>query len=107
MVINPNNTTHTLNVIPRYNPSNVLVVSLYNEATKVTDTPTATYNVVDGKLNITFTYTFVNKDRHSVKITEGSDPDNDPVVYRMKLITTTQDPQDYKQTDGLYIYSTT
>ncbi len=100
MVIDPSNSTHTLNVIPRYYPSTALVVSLYNEATSVTSTPTATYNVTSGKLNITFAFTFVDKDRHQIKVTEST-----AVVYRGKLTTTTQDPQDFKQTDGLYTYS--
>ena len=99
MTIDPTNSTHTLNVIPRFYPSNALVVSLYNEASKVTTTPTATYNVTNGKLNITFTFTFVDKDRHQVKIEEGTE-----VIYRGKLLTTTQDPQDFKLTDGLYFY---
>ena len=99
-VIDPNNFVHTLNVIPRYYPSNPLVISLYNEASQETFTPSNSYNITDGKLNITFTFTFVDKDRHQVKITES-----DNVVYRGKLLTTTQDPQEFKQTDGLYIYS--
>tara|TARA_R110000803_G_scaffold76454_1_gene141048 strand:+ start:1285 stop:1587 length:303 start_codon:yes stop_codon:yes gene_type:complete len=100
MVINPNNSTHTLNVIPRFYPSNDLVISLYNEALKTTSTPANTYNITNGKLNITFTFTFVNKDRHQVKITDSAN-----VVYRGKLITTTQDTQTYSQTDGQYFYS--
>ena len=100
MVINPNNSTHTLNVVPRFYPSNDLVISLYNEATKVVSTPDNTYNITNGKLNITFTFTFVDKDRHQVKIEDGTQ-----IVYRGKLLTTTQDPQAYKQTDGLYFYS--
>lgn len=100
MVINPNDSTHTLNVIPRYYPSNDLVVSLYNEADKTTSTPSNTYNITNGKLNITFTFTFVDKDRHQVKVSEGT-----KIVYRGKLVTTTQDPQDFKLTDGLYFYS--
>ena len=99
-VINPNNTTHTLNVVPRYYPSNDLVISLYNESSKVTSTPVNTYNINDGKLSITFTFTFVDKDRHQVKITDAYN-----VVYRGKLLTTTQDPQKFKQTEGLYFYS--
>lgn len=100
MVINPANTSHTLNIIPRYYPDKVLVVALFNEATRVTTTPTPTYNVTNGKLNVTFTFTFVDKDRHQIKITEGTS-----VIYRGKLTTTTQEPQDFKQTNGLYIYS--
>ena len=100
MVINPANTSHTLNIIPRYYPDKVLVVALFNEATRVATTPTPTYNVTNGKLNVTFTFTFVDKDRHQIKITEGTS-----VIYRGKLTTTTQEPQDFKQTNGLYIYS--
>lgn len=100
MVIDPSNSTHTLNEVPRYYPSTALVVSLYNEATNVTSTPSATYNITNGLLNITFTFTFVDKDRHQIKVTEGTE-----VVFLGKLITTSQDPQEYKQTDGLYTYS--
>lgn len=105
MVINPANSSHTLNIIPRYYPDKVLVVALFNEATRVTTTPTPTYNVTNGKLNVTFTFTFVDKDRHQIKITEGTAAATDPVVYRGKLLTTTQSPQEFKQTNGLYIYS--
>ena len=100
MVINPNDSTHTLNVIPRFSPSNDLVVQLYNEANKEIEMPSNTYNITNGKLNITFTFTFVDKDRHQVKVTEG-----DKVVYRGKLLTTIQDPQDFKLTNDLYFYS--
>ena len=100
MVINPNDSTHTLNVIPRFDPSNDLVVQLYNEASKEVTTPSNTYNITNGKLNITFTFTFVDKDRHQIKVTEGN-----TVVYRGKLLTTTQTPQDFKLTNDLYYYS--
>ena len=100
MVIDPTNSTHTLNVIPRFYPDNAIVVSLYNEASKVTNTPSATYSITNGTLNIDFTFTFVDKDRHQIKVTEGTD-----VVYRGKLLTTSQEPQDFKLTNDLYIYS--
>ncbi len=100
MVINPDNTTHTLKVIPRFYPNLDITVYLYNEATQVTETPSNTYNITNGKLNVTFDFTFVNKDRHQIKISEG-----EKVVYRGKLVTTNQDPQDFKLTDGLYYYS--
>ena len=99
-VIDPNNATHTLNVVPRFYPCNDLVVQLYNESDKVVTTPSNTYNITNGKLNITFTFTFVEKDKHQIKITTGT-----KVVYRGKTITTTQEPQEFKQTDGLYFYS--
>ncbi len=100
MVIDPSNSTHTLSVIPRFYPDNALVVSLYNEAEQETNTPSNSYVISNERLQITFAFTFVDKDRHQVKITEGTE-----VVYRGKIVTTTQEPQDFKQTDGHYIYS--
>ena len=100
MVIDPTDSTHTLSVVPRFYPNLAIVVYLYNEASKVETTPTNTYSISNGKLKIKFDFTFVDKDRHQIKITE-----NDVVVYRGKLLTTTQEPQDYKQTDSLYFYS--
>lgn len=99
-VIDPNNLTHTLSVVPRFYPSNDLVISLYNESDKEISSPSNTYNITNGKINITFTFTFVDKDRHQITLLDG-----DKIVYRGKTITTTQTPQDYKQTDGLYYYS--
>ena len=100
MTIDPTDSTHTLNIIPRFYPDNTIVVELYNEASKETNTPTATYSITNGILDIEFTFTFVDKDRHQIKVTEGTD-----VVYRGKLLTTTQEPQDFKLTNDIYIYS--
>ena len=105
MVIDPTITNHTLNLTPRYYPVKGLIITLLNEATRVSTSVSMTYNITNGKLNGKFTFTFVDKDRHQVKITEGSTPATDPVLYRGKLITTTQNPQDFKQTSGLYTYS--
>ena len=100
MVIDPSNSTHTLSVVPRFYPTTSLVVALYNEATNVTATPSATYVITNGKLDITFTFTFAENDRHQLKVTEGTQ-----VVYRGKTLTTSQEPQDFKLTNGLYTYS--
>jgi hypothetical protein len=100
MVIDPSNSIHTLSVVPRFYPTTSLVVALYNEATNVTATPTATYVITNGKLDITFTFTFAENDRHQLKVTEGTQ-----VVYRGKTLTTSQEPQDFKLTNGLYTYS--
>tara|TARA_R110000764_G_scaffold39008_1_gene86864 strand:+ start:413 stop:715 length:303 start_codon:yes stop_codon:yes gene_type:complete len=100
MVIDPSNTIHTLNVVPRFYPSTNIVVELYNEATNVTTSPSNTYTITNGKVNITFTFTFLENDRHQLKVTEGTE-----VVYRGKTLTTSQEPQDFKLTNGLYTYS--
>jgi hypothetical protein len=52
---------------------------------------------VDGLYTITFDYTFAENDRFEFTITDGSD-----IVYRGKLISTVQTPQQYKLTTDLY-----
>ena len=99
-VIDPNITAHDITIIPRFYPVTEVVVSLFNESSQVTATPTATYSIANGFMVVSFTFTFADKDKHQIKITEGTE-----VVYRGKTITTTQDPQDYKLTDGVYLYS--
>ena len=98
-VIDPTDTTHELKIVPRYYPIGALVVTLKNEITKTEYTPANTYRILDGFLYSAFTYTFTNKDRYQIKITEGTE-----VVYRGKIFVTTQTPQDYKITDGIYYY---
>lgn len=99
MVINPNNTTHTLSVIPRWYPSNELTVNLYNEAKKTNEDVTNTYNTENGRLKLTFDYTFIDRDKFQIKISE-----NNQVIYRGKLFATTQETQKFKLTDGKYYY---
>jgi len=100
IIIDPSVTEHTLKIMPRFYPIDALTVSLYNEASQVTSTPATTYNIVNGELNISFTFTFVDKDKHQIKIVDASSV----VVYRGKITSTTQTAQDYKLTDGLYFY---
>ena len=97
MVIDPNSTTHTLKVIPRFYPSNDITVTLYNESSQEDETLVTTYNVDNNKLVINFTYTFVENDKRQIKIVEGSD-----VIFRGKLFATSQEPQEYKLTQGVY-----
>ncbi|HKK11862.1 MAG TPA: hypothetical protein VJ945_03465 [Flavobacteriaceae bacterium] len=98
-VVLPADTTHNITLIPRFDTVNALTLSLYNEATKVSTTVSNSYLETDGNLVITFDFTFVEKDKYQIKILDGTD-----VLYRGKLIATTQEPQDYKLTDGRYTY---
>ena len=98
-VVNPDNATHDFTLIPRFDTSNPLTLYLYNEASKVETTVANTYVVVDGNLTISYSFTFTNNSKYIIKILDGAD-----VIYRGKLIATTQAPQDYKLTDSLYIY---
>lgn len=99
-VITPTEGSTDITLTPRYYPSTALTVSLYNEATKVTTTPANSYSILDGYLTVTFTQTFVDKDKHQIKIVDASNT----VVYRGKSICTSQEPQDFKLTDGKYLY---
>jgi hypothetical protein len=97
-IVLPADSTHSITFIPRYYPDNVLVLSLTNEATDLIETPANTFKVVDGEMTITFDYTFVERDKRSIKITEGTN-----VIYRGKLEATAQTPQEFKLTDGYYL----
>ena len=98
-VIDPNNTSHTLVLIPRYYPTNSLTLEITEEASGVSESIANTYSITDGELSIEFTYDFTGKDKYSLKLNENTE-----VVYRGKLIVTDQQAQDYKLTNGLYYY---
>lgn len=98
-VVLSTNATHTLSVIPRYYPSLAVVVELKNEVTKDKTEVANSYSILDGEMNIVFDFTFYDKDRYQLKVTEGAS-----VVYRGKIICTDQTPQDFKITNGIYTY---
>ena len=98
-VVNPNDGSHTIQLIPRFYPFNSLVLELKDEQTKIAVIVTNTYIVSDGVMTINFDFDFTNKEKFEIKITE-----NDNVVYRGKIIATTQESQDYKLTKDLYFY---
>ena len=96
-VVNPNDAEHTIKLIPRYYPIEAITLSLFNEATQISEEVDNTYIVTDGNLFLTFEYTFTENQKFQVKLDEDTE-----VVYRGKLISTTQDPQEYKVTQGVY-----
>ncbi len=98
-VVNPNDTTHIINFIPRYYPSDDLVFSLYDETTQISEVVDNIYLTTNGITSLTFDYTFTENQKFQIKIT-----DEIGVVFRGKLIATSQDPQDFKLTNGLYFY---
>jgi hypothetical protein len=98
-VVNPEDTDHIIDLIPRYYPSDKITLSLFNEATKVTENIDNTYTITDGVLFLSFEYTFTENQKFQVKIEEENE-----VVYRGKLIATSQTPQDYKLTNNVYFY---
>lgn len=98
-VVNPNDTEHTIKLIPRYYPTDAITLSLFNEATQISENVDNTFTVTDGNLFLTFEYTFTENQKFQIKLNE-----DDEIVYRGKLFSTTQDPQEYKLTNNVYYY---
>ena len=96
-VVVTTDTTHNIDFIPRFYTTNTVVLTLRNEVDYDYIDVSNTLAVVDGLNTITFDYTFVENDRFEFTIKDGLE-----IVYRGKLISTVQAPQDYKLTTDLY-----
>lgn len=99
-VLNPNDTSHSITVIPRFAYSPELTLSLYSEEDRESVDVANTSTQLDGFVTISFDYTFKENDKHQVKLTDS----NGDVVYRGELFATSQNPQEYQQTKDLYYY---
>lgn len=98
-VVNFNNNSHHLNILPRYYPNLDITVTLTNEITQEETIVTAEYMTVNGLMGVSFDYNFIKGYKYQIKITN-----EDGVLYRDKIIATDQDPQEFKQTNDLYYY---
>jgi len=100
-VIDPNDTTHSISIIPRFNDTVSVTMEITNEATKVVYTGVLnTYTLTDGVGVVNFDLTPEDKSKYSFKLVDnGVD-----IIYRGKLIATTQETQEYKITTDLYFY---
>ncbi len=97
-IVNPTNETHSIELIPRYynNLAN-LDLLLINESTNESFEVVNTFSVTDGKLTLTFDFDFLNNDRYSFKLSQENE-----IVFRGNIFATTQETQDFKQTNNLY-----
>ena len=106
-VIDPNDTAHSIIVIPRdYTFSVSINLEIFDETTQVRQVVAITnFATSNGYTTINFTdaqYTnvdFYEDGKYQLKVTFGSE-----VIYRGKMIATSQVPQEYKLTNGLYSY---
>lgn len=98
-VVNPANTSHEIVIIPRQYTYTDLVLELYNEETQLSEIVTNTFSTEDGLLTVGFDYDFIDGQKFQIKITEESE-----VLYRGKLIATTQSTQTFKASNELYYY---
>ena len=100
-VIDPNNATHSISIIPRFNDAVGVTMEIINEATKVVYTDALnTFSVVDGIGLVNFDLDAEEKSKYSFILSDGVTE----VVYRGKLIATEQETQEYKITTDLYFY---
>ena len=104
-VISPDDTSHIFYIIPRdYDLSILMELEIYDETTKVRDSFVASYVNENGYIKVTFNnsdYTgidFYENGKYQLKLHQNS-----KIIYRGKMIATSQTPQNYKLTNGLYI----
>ena len=98
-IVNPNNTNHDIKLISRVYPVATLDLLLYNESTQIETSVANTYIIQNGFLNLNFDFTFVEGDKFQIKILELTN-----VIYRGKLIATSEDTQTYLNDNNEYYY---
>jgi hypothetical protein len=107
-VISPDDTTHLIKFDPRfYEIGSTLTMNLYDEAQRINqDVNITDFTVVNRLIHLTFTdaefstLDFYENGKYQIRIT---DVDSSEILYRGKMIATTQTPQDYKLTNDRYI----
>jgi hypothetical protein len=100
MVVNPNLTTHTIKLVPRFSTSSVLTLTVV-DSTLGTSTDLATTYTIGGdyKLALTFDYTFIDETSYQLRLTDNTTSE---IVYRGLVLATLQEAQDYKLTTNIY-----
>jgi len=100
MIVNPNLTTHTIKLVPRFSTSNVLTLTVTDSTLGTSTDLTTTYTTGgDYKLALTFDYTFTAESSYKLKLTDSVTSE---IVYRGLVLATTQNSQTYKLTENLY-----
>ena len=132
MIVNPNNTNHTVKITPRFYPTNDLLMRISNTFKGTSDIVSPTYNLGDdNKLALTFDYDFSSESNYNLKIIETVyksvedyilrvEKDNGlfesklciasklglegetEVLFRTNILATTQTTQDYSLTAAKY-----
>lgn len=106
VVVNPNDTAHEVNIVPRTEVNNTVLIRvvLFNESTGESETQIGTLNPINDTRVLNFTKAFNENDRYSFSVENATSPND--IIYRGLLIATTQTPQDYKVDNDNWQYST-
>lgn len=99
-VLNPNNTTHTLKIIPRFYPSGNVTLDITREDYSPGFSLLLLPIIQDGYMYLPFDHEFENASSWSVKVSES-----DEVVYRGKIYVTDQsdDTQGFKLSKDIFV----
>ena len=103
MIINPNNTEHTISFVPRYYPSGTIYFKLVDSASDyVLDDTESVYSIsTDGKIEFTIYADVISETRYQLTIEEEASSE---VLYRGIVIATSQDTQEYQLTNDKYYF---
>jgi len=99
IVLLPTNITHEITFIPRFMPTGILTLELYDETLQTTETIDNLYVYVNGLATITFDLICTESQKFQLKILEGTD-----IIYRDKIFVTSQNTQEFKATKDHYYY---
>ena len=132
MIVNPNDTSHTVKITPRFYPTNDLLMRISNIFKGTSDLISPSYVLGnDNKLALTFDYNFSSESNYNLKIVESVceivdeyilrvENDNGifeskeciidklglevetQVLFRTNILATTQETQDYSLTAAKY-----
>lgn len=99
-LLNPNNTTHILKIIPRFYPVGDVSVELTNGVAGDTSLITVTPTISNGYMFLQFEKAFEENSSWQVKVTGENE-----IVYRGKIFVTGQsaDTQNYKTTKDIFL----
>jgi hypothetical protein len=99
-VILPENTTHTIKLIPRFEPTEInLLIKITKEGFNEVLEQVSTYTFANGIMSLTFDLTGVEQDRFNFDLYNDNE-----IIYKGKLFFTEQNPQDFKLTENTYTY---
>lgn len=91
IVINPEDTTHTAVVIPRYYDSELNDFIIYDEDTRESSTLSNIKTISNGYASYEFDLNTAEGKSYSIKIMDGN-----TVIWRGKMFATSQNKQKYK-----------
>jgi len=97
-VVLTTDTTHTIRLIPRSSPLGAIVVTLRNEFTEAVSEPSNSFVLSNGYLSVTFDHTFLERDRYQFTVSDDSG-----IIYRGNIFATTQETQNFKLSEGVYL----